>query len=124
MSDAAATAGEYRSSRRRWAFLIAALAIAVLPHILTGSYWHTNLTICAINVLLALGLDFILGYAGQLNLGQSAFYGLGAYVSTLLITRLGIPFWGAFATAIAATGLVGILLSLFAVRLRGHYLAI
>ena len=43
--------------------------------VLTGNYWQTNLTICAINVLLALGLDFILGYAGQLNLGQSAFYG-------------------------------------------------
>jgi len=89
MSDAAA-ATEYRSSRRRWAFLATALVIAVLPYVLTGSYWHTNLTICAINVLLALGLDFILGYAGQLNLGQSAFYGLGAYVSTLLITRLGV----------------------------------
>ena len=64
--------------------LISIEAIAVLPAVLTGNYWQTNLTICAINVLLALGLDFILGYAGQLNLGQSAFYGLGAYVSTLL----------------------------------------
>jgi branched-chain amino acid transport system permease protein len=68
------------SASRRLGFLAAALAIAVLPLVLTGSYWQTNLTICAINVLLALGLDFILGYAGQLNLGQSAFYGLGAYV--------------------------------------------
>src|SRR3954468_19612726 len=124
MSEAVAMAGEYRSSRRRWAYLIAALAIAVLPHILTGSYWHTNLTICAINVLMALGLDFILGYAGQLNLGQSAFYGLGAYVSTLLITRLGVPFWGAFAAGVAFAGLAGMILALFAVRLRGHYLAI
>src|SRR6476619_5997707 len=124
MSDAAAAASAYRSSRRRWAFLIAALAIAVVPYVLTGSYWHTNLTICAINVLLALGLDFILGYAGQLNLGQSAFYGLGAYVSTLLVTRLGVPFWGAFIAGVAFAGLSGVFLALFAVRLRGHYLAI
>src|SRR3954465_9880239 len=124
MSEAVASAAEYRGSRRRWAFLVAALAIAVLPYVLTGSYWHTNLTICAINVLLALGLDFILGYAGQLNLGQSAFYGLGAYVSTLLITRLGVPFWGAFAAGVAFAGLSGVFLALFAVRLRGHYLAI
>jgi len=75
-------------------------------------------------VLLALGLDFILGYAGQLNLGQSAFYGLGAYVSTLLITRLGAPFWIAFAAGVAFAGLAGMTLALFAVRLRGHYLAI
>jgi branched-chain amino acid transport system permease protein len=75
-------------------------------------------------VMLAIGLDFVLGYAGQLNLGQSAFYGLGAYVSTLLITRLGIPFWVAFAGAVAFACVAGIVLSLFAMRLRGHYLAI
>ena len=98
--------------------------IAVLPLVLTGSYWHTNLTVCAINVLLALGLDFILGYAGQLNLGQSAFYGLGAYVSTLLITKLGVPFWVAFVAGVAFAGTAGMFLALFAVRLRGHYLAI
>jgi branched-chain amino acid transport system permease protein len=125
MSDAAApSASAYRTSSRRIAFLVAALVIAVLPLVLGGSYWHTNLTVCAINVLLALGLDFILGYAGQLNLGQSAFYGLGAYVSTLLITKLGVPFWGAFAAGVAFAGLAGMILALFAVRLRGHYLAI
>lgn len=127
MSDtAAAPENSYGRAlaSRRLGFLAAALAIAALPMVLTGSYWQTNLTVCAINVLLALGLDFILGYAGQLNLGQSAFYGLGAYVSTLLITRLGVPFWGAFAAGVAFAGLAGMTLALFAVRLRGHYLAI
>jgi len=125
MSDAAIVreASPWWRSRRA-GFLIAALAIAMLPMVLTGSYWQTNLTVCAINVLLALGLDFILGYAGQLNLGQSAFYGLGAYVSTLLITKLGVPFWGAFVAGVAFAGLAGMILAMFAVRLRGHYLAI
>jgi branched-chain amino acid transport system permease protein len=109
---------------RRAAYLGAVVAIAVLPFVFTDSYWRTNLIICALNVMLAIGLDFVLGYAGQLNLGQSAFYGLGAYVSTLLITRLGIPFWIAFAGAVAFAGIAGIVLSLFAMRLRGHYLAI
>src|SRR6202163_5132931 len=109
---------------RRTAYLGAALAIALLPLVFTDSYWRTNLIICALNVMLAIGLDFILGYAGQLNLGQSAFYGLGAYISTLLITRLGVPFWAAFAAGVAFSGLAGMALSLFAVRLRGHYLAI
>jgi branched-chain amino acid transport system permease protein len=124
MSDVAQASADYRASSRRIGFLLAALAIAVLPLLLTGSYWQTNLTICAINVLLALGLDFILGYAGQLNLGQSAFYGLGGYVSTLLITKLGVPFWAAFVAGVAFAGLAGMILALFAVRLRGHYLAI
>jgi len=95
-----------------------------LPLIFASSYWRTNLIVCAINVLLAVGLDFVLGYAGQLNLGQSAFYGIGAYASTLLIARLGVPFWLAFLCAILLAGLFGALLSIFAVRLRGHYLAI
>jgi len=104
--------------------LLAVVAIAVLPLIFNDTYWRTNLTICAINVLLALGLDFILGYTGQLNLGHSAFYGLGAYVSTLLIVKLGVPFWAAFVAGVAFSGIAGMFLSLFAVRLRGHYLAI
>src|SRR6478672_5543215 len=109
---------------RRVAYFAAALIIAILPLVFTDTYWRTNLIVCALNVLLALGLDFVLGYAGQLNLGQSAFYGLGAYVSTLLIVRLGVPFWIAFAAAVTFSGLAGIALSLFATRLRGHYLAI
>ncbi|HEY2137135.1 MAG TPA: branched-chain amino acid ABC transporter permease [Xanthobacteraceae bacterium] len=109
---------------RRVAYIGAMVAIAILPLVFTGSYWRTNLIICALNVMLAIGLDFVLGYAGQLNLGQSAFYGIGAYVSALLITRLGVPFWVAFAGGVAFSGLAGIVLSLFAMRLRGHYLAI
>jgi branched-chain amino acid transport system permease protein len=96
----------------------------VLPLVFPDSYWRGNLIVCAINVMLAIGLDFVIGFAGQLNLGQSAFYGIGAYVSTLLIMRLGLPFWLAFACGVAASGVAGVTLSLFAVRLRGHYLAI
>jgi branched-chain amino acid transport system permease protein len=111
------------TSRRLW-FLLAAITIALLPLIFSSSYWRTNLIVCAINVLLAIGLDFVLGYAGQLNIGQSAFYGIGAYTSTLLIMKLALPFWVAFVVSVAMSGIAGALLSLFAVRLRGHYLAI
>jgi branched-chain amino acid transport system permease protein len=111
------------SSRLFW-LIVAAIVIGLLPLIYSDSYWRTNLIVCAINVLLAIGLDFVLGYAGQLNLGQSAFYGIGANVSTLLIMKLGLPFWAAFACGVALAGLAGMALSIFAVRLRGHYLAI
>jgi branched-chain amino acid transport system permease protein len=110
--------------RRHLALLLTVLVIIALPLIFNDTYWRTNLALCAINVLLAIGLDFILGYTGQLNLGHSAFYGLGAYVSTLLIVKLGMPFWAAFVAGVAVSGLAGMFLSLFAVRLRGHYLAI
>jgi branched-chain amino acid transport system permease protein len=111
-------------TRRRLCFLVAAITIALLPLMFPSSYWRTNLIVCAINVLLAIGLDFVLGYAGQLNIGQSAFYGIGAYASTLLIMKLALPFWVAFVLGVLTSGLAGALLSLFAVRLRGHYLAI
>src|SRR5262252_8656678 len=120
MSDATTSPGAPATMRgrsiaaRRLGFLAAALAIAALPMMLTGSYWQTNLTICAINVLLTLGLDFILGYAGQLNLGHSAFYGIGAYASTLLVMEGGWPFWAAFASGAALSGLAGLILALFA----------
>jgi len=117
--------GQRAALRSRWlAYALAIAVIVILPFVFTDTYWRTNLTVCAINVLLAIGLDFILGYAGQLNLGHSAFYGLGAYVSTLLIVKLGIPFWIAFVAGVAFAGIAGTFLSLFAVRLRGHYLAI
>jgi branched-chain amino acid transport system permease protein len=111
------------ASRHFW-FMAAAITIALLPQIFPSAYWRTNLIVCAINVLLAIGLDFVVGYAGQLNIGQSAFYGIGAYASTLLIMKLALPFWVAFALGVMISGIAGALLSGFAVRLRGHYLAI
>jgi branched-chain amino acid transport system permease protein len=113
-----------KPTHRRWWLIISVIVIAILPSVLQDSYWRTNLTVCALNVMLAIGLDFILGYAGQLNLGHSAFYGIGAYVSTLLIMKLGVPFWAAFLCGVLLSGTAGMALSIFAVRLRGHYLAI
>ena len=122
-SPTTSATGTILASRRFW-LVVVAIVIGLLPMVLTDSYWQTNLVVCAVNVLLAIGLDFVLGYAGQLNLGQSAFYGIGAYTSTLLITQLGVPFWIAFTCGVLLAGIAGVFLSVFAVRLRGHYLAI
>ena len=109
----------------RTAILLATLAvIATLPLALPENYWRGVLITCAINVLLALGLDFILGYTGQLNLGSSAFFGIGAYVSTVLVTKGNLEFWPAAVAGVVVAGLAGMALARFAVRLRGHYLAI
>src|SRR5207253_6434319 len=105
-------------NRRGWFFVVAVI-IAVLPLVFQDSYWRANLIVCAINVMLAISLDFVLGYAGQLNLGHSAFYGIGAYVSTLLVMQLGMPFWIACAIGIALSGAAGMALLLLGVRLRG-----
>jgi len=110
---------------RRWAFrLLVLVVIALGPVVMRDTYWRSVLVVCALNVMLALGLDFVLGYAGQLNLGQAAFYGIGAYTSTLLVTRLGLSFWPSLVAGTVLAGVAGVALALFAVRLRGHYLAI
>ena len=109
---------------RHLSFLIVVLIVAALPWLLATPYWRGILVLCAMNVLLALSLNLVLGYTGQLNLGQSAFFAIGAYVSTILIKSYGWNFWLAALVAMSAAGLVGIALAAFAVRLRGHYLAI
>lgn len=98
--------------------------IALLPQLLTTSYWRGVITVVAINVMLAMALNLVLGYTGQLHLGQSGFFALGAYVSTVLVKSYGWNFWLAMAAAFGAAGLLGLALALFAVRLRGHYLGI
>ena len=127
MSDLpAATAPRAPSTggAQRWVMPIAAFVIALLPLIFQGAYARSILVVAAINVLLAIGLDVVIGYAGQLNLGQSAFFAIGAYVSTLLVTLAGATFWVAFSAGTFGAALAGAALALFAVRLRGHYLAI
>ena len=109
---------------RKIIYPLVVAAIAVTPWIISTPYWRGILVLCAMNVLLALSLNLVIGYTGQLNLGQSAFFAIGAYVSTILIKDHGWNFWLAGAVAVLAAGLLGLALSAFAVRLRGHYLAI
>jgi branched-chain amino acid transport system permease protein len=110
--------------RRAGWLLGAALVIAALPWLITTPYWRGILILCAMNVLLALGLNLVMGYTGQLNLGQSAFFAIGAYASTILIKTYHWNFWLASLAAIIGAGFLGLALAAFAVRLRGHYLAI
>ena len=111
-------------SARRISFFIIVLVVTTLPWLITTPYWRGILVLCAMNVMLALSLNLVLGYTGQLNLGQSAFFGIGAYVSTILVKTYGWNFWLASLAAMGAAGLLGLALAAFAVRLRGHYLAI
>ena len=111
-------------SRRVAGTLVAIAVVAALPWLITTPYWRGIMVLCAMNVMLALSLNLVLGYTGQLNLGQSAFFGIGAYVSTILVKTWGWNFWLAALAAVGAAGLLGLVLAAFAVRLRGHYLAI
>ncbi|RJP31816.1 MAG: branched-chain amino acid ABC transporter permease [Actinobacteria bacterium] len=70
----------------------------------------------------AVGLNLLMGYAGQVSLGQGAFFGIGAYTSALLTVRAGFPVWLGIALAIAISAAFGLLVAPV-LRLKGHYLA-
>ena len=77
-----------------------------------------------IYALMALGVNVIWGLAGMVNLGLVGFFAVGAYVSALLTLKLGAPIAGGMLAGAIVASLVGVLVALITVRLRGDYLAI
>jgi branched-chain amino acid transport system permease protein len=101
---------------------LAILLAILLPHLL-GFYYLQIVDLTLVSAVLALGLNFILGFGGQISLAQAAFFGIGAYGFAIL-QSVGIPAALAAVAAIAITALVGLLLGWPTLRLRGHYLAL
>jgi branched-chain amino acid transport system permease protein len=100
---------------------LAALALLTLP-LWLGNPYHQHVVIMAgIFTILALSLNLLLGYTGQLSLGHAAFFGIGAYTSSLLALRLDWSFWLGLPAAAVAAGLAGWAIGRLALRLRGAY---
>ncbi len=89
-----------------------------------SGYTITVLITIGIYVILALSLNIITGYAGQISLGHAAFMGIGAYTSALLYTKAGFSFWPSFLLAGLMAGLVGAVLAIPCLRVREDFLAI
>jgi branched-chain amino acid transport system permease protein len=107
-----------------WIGIVAAIAVLlVLPRIIQSVYWVNLMNLSMIFGICALGLNFVLGYAGQISLGHAAFWGLGAYTSTLISVRLGLSPWLGLLGAIIVTAAAGAILGFPTLKLRGHYLA-
>lgn len=111
--------------KRKSFFWLAALAgvIMALPLALGDSYYLNVLVFVGIYSLVTIGLSLLMGYAGQISLGQAAFFGLGAYTSGILTTKFGISPGLALLAAAFLTGGVAFLIGTPALKLRGHYLA-
>ena len=105
--------------------IYAALLIFVVGFPLVSSLYQTNIMITAlIYVMLALGLNIVIGLGGMLHLGYIAFYAVGAYTYGILNQFFGIGFWLALPLGAIIATVAGILLALPVLRLRGDYLAI
>jgi branched-chain amino acid transport system permease protein len=116
-------------SRNHLAILTRAVAGAILagvvatPLLKGSAYLSTTGSQIGIHAIIAVGLGLLLGYAGQVSLGHAAFYGLGAYASAILTTKLGCPPLAAMVAGVALTALIALVVGAPALRLHGHYLA-
>ncbi|MGD8985869.1 MAG: branched-chain amino acid ABC transporter permease [Desulfobacteraceae bacterium] len=77
-----------------------------------------------IAIIGAHGLNLLTGFTGQISLGHAAFIGVGAYTSAILITRVGIAFWWSIPLAGAVAAIVGVIIGIPSLRIKGLYLAI
>ena len=89
-----------------------------------SAFWQLNLIFAGINIILAASLNLINGYTGQFSLGHAGFMAVGAYVGVVLTTNFGMAFPLAILVGGIAAGLLGALIGLPTLRLRGDYLAI
>jgi len=108
----------------QWALFIAFLIfLFVLPLVVRG-YLVTFLINIGISLIVAMGLNLLMGYCGQISIGQSAFMGVGGFTAALLVLKLGLSFWLALPAAGLMAGFVGIIFGAPSLRLKGFYLAL
>jgi branched-chain amino acid transport system permease protein len=105
-------------------FTIVAIVLLVFPFIAKSSYQVHILNMCGIYILLSLGLNIAMGYAGQFNLAMGALWGMGGYTAGILSTKFGSPFWVNFPLAMLFAGIVGAFVGLPSLKVRAHYLSI
>ncbi len=102
------------------AFLATMLAV---PFLLPNPYYLSILSLACMNAITAVGLNMLLGFAGQISLGHAAFCGLAAYATGIATATYGLPMWGSFLLAIGLVALVALLVGMPTLKLTGHYLA-
>lgn len=110
--------------RPRYVLGFGVLLAVVAPHLLGNTYQINVLVLVAIFVLLALSLDLLLGFTGYLSLGHHGLWAIGAYISAILATDLGMSFWLALPAAGFGTAAFAAAMAVPAFRVRGHYFAL
>lgn len=124
--------GKAHSARRAaWTFrprptalvLIVAGGLAV-PFLIGSPYTMRLVDLALVYSIYALSLNVVLGYTGLINLGQSAFLGIGAYTTGIVAVKTGLPFWACLSVSIIFGAVAGLVVGVPALRIGGHYLAL
>jgi branched-chain amino acid transport system permease protein len=105
----------------RWLLLCTVVLLALVT--VRNEYYLTLFNFIGIHTVLVVGLNLLMGYAGQISLGHAAFFGLGAYTSGILTVTYGLNPWLAMLAGFVVSGVTAFLIGLPALKLRGYYLA-
>jgi branched-chain amino acid transport system permease protein len=101
-----------------------ALVVAALPLVLPSLFYLRMAALVFIFALAVVGINLLMGFAGQVSLGHAGFFGIGAYAVAIGPTHLGVPSWLALIAGALAAGLLAFVVGRPILRLRGHYLAV
>lgn len=115
---------EFAVTRPTALMVIIALAICLFLPVLLNNYWLTIIIMAFSIIIATLGIQILTGYTGQLSSGHCAFIAVGAYTSAILTYSVHMSFWLALPLAVLVSGIVGIIVGLTSIRLRGFYLII
>ena len=108
----------------KWAVAAVAVLFIVVAPLTLGEYLISILNLILIASVGALGLNILVGYTGQVSIGHAAFMSVGAYTAANLIVRLGAPFWIAVPAGGLMAALIGAIVGIPSLRIKGLYLAI
>lgn len=109
--------------RRHAAFITFAVVVMAAPFFVHSTYYLSILAFTATRLMAALGLNLLMGQAGQISLGHAAFVAVGAYGSAIMTTRWALDPWLAMAIAALLAAAIAGVLGVPTLKLKGHYLA-
>ncbi|RLV50361.1 ATP-binding cassette domain-containing protein [Nocardioides mangrovicus] len=112
-----------RSIARPALWVVVGVVLLALPYTV-GPYPIHVVDVTLVFAVLAIGLGMALGLAGQINLAQIAFFGIGAYVLAIVTTDAGWGFWAAAVVSLLASVVAGLAVGVPALRVQSHYLGI
>jgi branched-chain amino acid transport system permease protein len=111
-------------TKTQWILLISFLILMLAGPFFVGNFWLNKINLIGITLIAATGLNILVGYCGQLSIGQVGFIAVGAYTSAILTSKLGLPFPVSFICSGLMAGIIGLIFAIPSVRVKGFYLAI
>jgi branched-chain amino acid transport system permease protein len=104
--------------------IVALLILFVIVPLIFGEYYLSIVNLVLISIVGALGLNILVGYTGQISIGHAAFMSVGAYTAANLAVRAGLPFWITLPAGGVMAAIVGAVVGIPSLRIKGLYLAI